>query len=229
MWAVRVRSTGRAAGGPRAGRPKHSQRSPHPGPAPRRRPSCPASLRPPSSLRCRVRPFQAGPLKAERPGPWRAGRASPRDEPAGDRQRARQPPLCQGEAGPTTRRCSPCDVAVVHEPWCTGRAARGTALSLTAGLCCPEAGAHQSRCRECNVPTMPPGDTLGYSSAFLLHVKQLAPCHQRNFSPLIVSPCLQTGHWTYECKNAPSYASRPTRTQQLLDPKVRDGRERYGL
>ncbi|KAK9821257.1 hypothetical protein WJX74_003513 [Apatococcus lobatus] len=33
--------------------------------------------------------------------------------------------------------------------------------------------------------------------------------------------CLQHGHWTYECKNAPVYHSRPSRTQQLLNPKVR--------
>lgn len=32
--------------------------------------------------------------------------------------------------------------------------------------------------------------------------------------------CLQKGHYTYECKNPPTYVSRPTRTKQLLDPTV---------
>jgi hypothetical protein len=31
----------------------------------------------------------------------------------------------------------------------------------------------------------------------------------------------QPGHWTYECKNEAKYQARPTRTQQLKNPKVR--------
>ncbi|PIA57894.1 hypothetical protein AQUCO_00500070v1 [Aquilegia coerulea] len=31
--------------------------------------------------------------------------------------------------------------------------------------------------------------------------------------------CFQTGHWTYECKNERVYISRPSRTQQLKNPK----------
>ena len=31
---------------------------------------------------------------------------------------------------------------------------------------------------------------------------------------------VQKGHWTYECKNAPAYTARPSRTEQLLNPKV---------
>ena len=31
---------------------------------------------------------------------------------------------------------------------------------------------------------------------------------------------MQKGHWTYECKNAPAYTARPSRTEQLLNPKV---------
>jgi Zinc knuckle len=38
---------------------------------------------------------------------------------------------------------------------------------------------------------------------------------------VVCQRCLQTGHWTYECKNAPVYKARPTRTQQLMQPKVR--------
>ncbi|CAA6661996.1 unnamed protein product [Spirodela intermedia] len=33
--------------------------------------------------------------------------------------------------------------------------------------------------------------------------------------------CLQPGHWTYECKNEAVYISRPSRTQQLKNPKLR--------
>ena len=33
--------------------------------------------------------------------------------------------------------------------------------------------------------------------------------------------CLQIGHWTYQCSGEAVYKARPTRTQQLLNPKVR--------
>ncbi|KAJ6987814.1 hypothetical protein NC653_020922 [Populus alba x Populus x berolinensis] len=33
--------------------------------------------------------------------------------------------------------------------------------------------------------------------------------------------CFQSGHWTYECKNERVYMSRPSRTQQLKNPKLR--------
>ncbi|KAF8048577.1 hypothetical protein N665_2473s0004 [Sinapis alba] len=33
--------------------------------------------------------------------------------------------------------------------------------------------------------------------------------------------CFQTGHWTYECKNERVYVSRPSRTLQLKNPKLR--------
>ncbi|TYG53167.1 hypothetical protein ES288_D09G087800v1 [Gossypium darwinii] len=33
--------------------------------------------------------------------------------------------------------------------------------------------------------------------------------------------CFQVGHWTYECKNERVYMSRPSRTQQLKNPKLR--------
>jgi hypothetical protein len=33
--------------------------------------------------------------------------------------------------------------------------------------------------------------------------------------------CFQVGHWTYECKNDRVYISRPSRTQQLMNPKLR--------
>ena len=35
--------------------------------------------------------------------------------------------------------------------------------------------------------------------------------------------CLQRGHYTYECKNEATYLARPSRTQQLKNPKVRGG------
>ncbi|KAK9222086.1 hypothetical protein WN944_010518 [Citrus x changshan-huyou] len=33
--------------------------------------------------------------------------------------------------------------------------------------------------------------------------------------------CFQIGHWTYECKNERVYMSRPSRTQQLKNPKLK--------
>lgn len=33
--------------------------------------------------------------------------------------------------------------------------------------------------------------------------------------------CYQAGHWTYECKNERVYIARPSRTQQLKNPKLR--------
>ncbi|XP_042456366.1 zinc finger CCHC domain-containing protein 10-like [Zingiber officinale] len=33
--------------------------------------------------------------------------------------------------------------------------------------------------------------------------------------------CYQSGHWTYECKNERVYISRPSRTQQLKNPKLK--------
>lgn len=33
--------------------------------------------------------------------------------------------------------------------------------------------------------------------------------------------CLQSGHWTYECKNTPAYRVRASRSQQLRNPKLR--------
>ncbi|GAB2217826.1 hypothetical protein Droror1_Dr00001038 [Drosera rotundifolia] len=33
--------------------------------------------------------------------------------------------------------------------------------------------------------------------------------------------CFQAGHWTYECKNERVYISRPSRSQQLKNPKLR--------
>jgi hypothetical protein len=33
--------------------------------------------------------------------------------------------------------------------------------------------------------------------------------------------CFQMGHWTYECKNERIYISRPTQTQQLINPNLK--------
>lgn len=37
----------------------------------------------------------------------------------------------------------------------------------------------------------------------------------------VASLLLQYGHFTYECKNEAAYQARPSRTQQLKNPKVR--------
>ncbi|KAK4283701.1 hypothetical protein QN277_000626 [Acacia crassicarpa] len=41
--------------------------------------------------------------------------------------------------------------------------------------------------------------------------------------------CFQSGHWTYECKNERVYISRPSRTQQLKNPKFRNVSVTYDL
>ncbi|KAF8903169.1 zinc knuckle-domain-containing protein [Gymnopilus junonius] len=42
----------------------------------------------------------------------------------------------------------------------------------------------------------------------------------RATSSTICQKCLQRGHFIYECKGARPYVSRPSRTQQLENPKV---------
>lgn len=41
--------------------------------------------------------------------------------------------------------------------------------------------------------------------------------------------CFETDHWTYECKNERVYISRPSRTQQLKNPKLRMKPTSYDL
>ncbi|KAJ3763699.1 zinc knuckle-domain-containing protein [Lentinula raphanica] len=36
----------------------------------------------------------------------------------------------------------------------------------------------------------------------------------------VCQKCLGRGHYTYECKNARPYVSRPSRTQQLENPRA---------
>lgn len=54
-----------------------------------------------------------------------------------------------------------------------------------------------------------------------LHCMQRGPSgpQEGNGAP-VCQRCLQPGHWTYQCKNEAVYKSRPTRTQQLKNPKV---------
>ncbi|KAH7877958.1 zinc knuckle-domain-containing protein [Lentinula edodes] len=42
----------------------------------------------------------------------------------------------------------------------------------------------------------------------------------RASSSTVCQKCLGTGHYTYECKGARPYVSRPSRTQQLENPRV---------
>ncbi|KAF9533104.1 zinc knuckle-domain-containing protein [Crepidotus variabilis] len=44
----------------------------------------------------------------------------------------------------------------------------------------------------------------------------------RATSSTICQKCLKTGHYTYECKSTRPYVSRPSRTQQLENPKIRE-------
>lgn len=51
--------------------------------------------------------------------------------------------------------------------------------------------------------------------------KDLKPSTSTVASASQCQKCYQTGHWTYECKNERVYISRPSRTQQLKNPKLR--------
>ncbi|XP_054787420.1 uncharacterized protein LOC129295221 [Prosopis cineraria] len=51
--------------------------------------------------------------------------------------------------------------------------------------------------------------------------KDLKPTMSTVGSSAQCQKCFQSGHWTYECKNERVYISRPSRTQQLKNPKLR--------
>ncbi|KAF5176984.1 zinc knuckle (CCHC-type) family protein [Thalictrum thalictroides] len=50
---------------------------------------------------------------------------------------------------------------------------------------------------------------------------QKAPMSSAGGTSSQCQKCFQTGHWTYECKNERVYISRPSRTQQLKNPKLK--------
>ncbi|ETW03487.1 hypothetical protein H310_04938 [Aphanomyces invadans] len=37
----------------------------------------------------------------------------------------------------------------------------------------------------------------------------------------VCQKCLQKGHWMFECQGKPAYVSRPSRSKQLANPKLR--------
>ncbi|XP_047148971.1 zinc finger CCHC domain-containing protein 10-like [Vigna umbellata] len=51
--------------------------------------------------------------------------------------------------------------------------------------------------------------------------KDLKPSRSASGGAAQCQKCFQSGHWTYECKNERVYISRPSRTQQLKNPKLR--------
>ncbi|KIK69528.1 hypothetical protein GYMLUDRAFT_152100 [Collybiopsis luxurians FD-317 M1] len=56
-------------------------------------------------------------------------------------------------------------------------------------------------------------------------MSKFAPHHRSRNAPRATSStvcqkCLGTGHYTYECKGSRPYISRPSRTEQLENPKV---------
>ncbi|CAL1713281.1 unnamed protein product [Somion occarium] len=55
-------------------------------------------------------------------------------------------------------------------------------------------------------------------SKFAPHRRSAA--NPRATSSTICQKCLGTGHYTYECKSTRPYISRPSRTQQLENPRV---------
>jgi hypothetical protein len=74
------------------------------------------------------------------------------------------------------------------------------------------AAAANAVCQRCLQARTSPADVCCYQEADNL---------QQVNQPLWHGAGVQAGHWTYECKNPASYTARPTRTQQLLNPKVR--------
>lgn len=57
-------------------------------------------------------------------------------------------------------------------------------------------------------------------SKFAPHGKRSAN-QPKATSSTVCQKCLERGHFTYECKGARPYVSRPSRTQQLDNPKLR--------
>jgi len=56
-------------------------------------------------------------------------------------------------------------------------------------------------------------------------MSKFAPWRKTNTNPVATSStvcqkCLGTGHFTYQCKGTRPYVSRPSRTQQLENPRV---------
>jgi len=51
--------------------------------------------------------------------------------------------------------------------------------------------------------------------------KDLKPTPSSRGSAQQCQKCFQSGHWTYECKSERVYMSRPSRTQQLKNPKLK--------
>ncbi|KAI6114038.1 zinc knuckle-domain-containing protein [Pisolithus sp. B1] len=54
-------------------------------------------------------------------------------------------------------------------------------------------------------------------------MSKYAPHHRsapRATSTTVCQKCLQTGHFTYECKSPRPYVSRPSRTQMMENPRL---------
>jgi len=58
-------------------------------------------------------------------------------------------------------------------------------------------------------------------AAILGTVKPKAPEASSGGAYTQCQKCFQHGHWTYECKNERVYMSRPSRTQQLKNPRLK--------
>eukprot|EP00884_Botryococcus_braunii_P019615 jgi/Botrbrau1/6337/Bobra.0339s0044.1 len=62
---------------------------------------------------------------------------------------------------------------------------------------------------------------LGSGSVHLTKRFRRAAVRKSGGADAICQKCLQKGHWTFECTNDRVYNARPTRTEQLFDPKKR--------
>ena len=94
---------------------------------------------------------------------------------------------------------------------------------LGAGCCrlrCAAASRHPA-CHQCRLRQLLCFETLQAMQRLSTRIQLQAPSLGGGNAGVVCQRCLQTGHWTYECKNAPVYKARPTRTQQLMQPKVR--------
>ena len=54
----------------------------------------------------------------------------------------------------------------------------------------------------------------------LLVLQMRAPAAAASAANARCQRCFQQGHWTYQCTGPAVYKARPTRTDQLLNPKV---------
>lgn len=78
---------------------------------------------------------------------------------------------------------------------------------------CAAVGGEQQQARSwrATVPEVPAGGLLGSAAAVVCMCACMHSCSQGYV-------CLQTGHWTYECKGQAAYLARPSASKTLVNP-----------